>query len=160
MDKGCKQQLSSDEVFSLENDRKSAATWSLFEPVWNERTRRLKKEGKSITMKTLFICIWHCCWKKWLWSYVCAVVGSVMKLFVPYIMTDIVEYLQDPDGTVWTGLMFIGGIVLATMFSSTMTFYSVYLTQALSIIVCIPIISSVMYPVLNSHFWLLFFVTC
>lgn len=134
--KGNKQQLDADDLFALPEDQKSASAWRLFEPAWQDAVERARAVNRPVTVWTLLGCVWHCCWRRWLWSYVCAVIGEVTRLFVPYILTDIVDYLADPNASVGTGLLYVAAIVLVTMFTSIMTYYSVYLTQALSIGVC------------------------
>lgn len=136
MKRGNKAPLEADDVFALPKCKQSHTAWAEFEPVWRRAAQKARDAHKPLGSWTLLSCIMRCCWRSWLWSYVCAVVGQVLQLFVPFILSDVVSYLQDPSGPVWMGVVYVVAIVGVTMLTSVLTFYSMYLTQALSINVC------------------------
>ena len=123
-------------MFSLPKCKQSHTAWAEFEPVWQRAVHKAHAAHKPIGSWTLLSCIMRCCWRSWLWSYVCAVVGQVLQLFVPFILSDVVAYLQDPSGPLWLGIVYVVFIIGVTMLTSVMMYYSMFLTQALSINVC------------------------
>lgn len=151
MKRGNKAPLEADDVFSLPKSKQSHNAWAEFEPVWRRAAQKARDSHKPIGSWTLLWCIIRCCWRSWLWSYVCAVVGQVLQLFVPFILSDVVAYLQDPSGPVWMGVVYVVAIIGVTMLTSVLTFYSMYLTQALSINVCFPDILKTLFIELLSH---------
>ena len=122
--------------------------------MWNRAVQKAREAHKPIGSWTLLSCIMKCCWRSWLWSYVCAVAGQVLQLFVPFVLSDVVAYLQDPSGPVWMGVVYVAAIVGVTMFASVVVYYSMYMTQTLSINVCFSIITLVQPSTLSTltHF--------